>query len=141
MTPLQALQKTLAGEHAAVYVYGVLGGRVSDSAQPALADALTSAYVAHRTRRDQLRGLVRAHGGDPVASAVSYRLPNACVTSRQLRAAARVTEERCATGYAEAVGSTSRSDRAWLVEALSDTAVRLLGFGGPPSPWPGVPEL
>ena len=29
MTPLEALQPTLAGEHAAVYVYGVLGGRVS----------------------------------------------------------------------------------------------------------------
>ena len=31
MTPLQAMQRTLAGEHAAVYVYGVVGGRVSAS--------------------------------------------------------------------------------------------------------------
>ena len=44
MTPLQALQRTLAGEHAAVYVYGVLGGRVSESAEPDLSSRLTSAY-------------------------------------------------------------------------------------------------
>ena len=32
MTPLEALQQTLAGEHAAVYVYRALAGRVSSSA-------------------------------------------------------------------------------------------------------------
>ena len=52
MTPLQALQQTLAGEHAAVYVYGVLGGRVSSSEQPDLARRLSSAYAVHRGRRD-----------------------------------------------------------------------------------------
>jgi hypothetical protein len=141
MTPRAALQQTLAGEHAAVYVYGVLGGRVSASAQEQLATALTSAYVAHRGRRDQLHAMVRAAGGKPVAAEVSYELPNPSRTVPQLRAAALVTEQRCAEVYAAMVGSTAQANRQWAIDALADAAVRELTFGGVPQPFPGVPEL
>ncbi|NUR09485.1 MAG: ferritin-like domain-containing protein [Nocardioidaceae bacterium] len=141
MTPLQALQRTLAGEHAAVYVYGVLGGRVSLSREPELAGLLSTAYVVHRGRRDQLTAMVRAKGGDPVAAEVSYELPNAATTQAQLRSAALVTERRCSATYADMAGSTSRADRRWAVDALTDTAVRELGFGGRPDAYPGVAEL
>jgi Domain of unknown function (DUF4439) len=141
VSPLQALQETLAGEHAAVYVYGVLGARVSRSAQPALAARLVSAYTTHRARRDHLSGMVRAAGGRPVASEVSYRLPNAAGTVHELTAAALVVERRCATVYAAAVGSTAGPDRRWAVDALTDCAVRQLSFGGSPSSFPGAAEL
>jgi hypothetical protein len=141
MTPLEAVQQTLAGEHAAVYVYGVLGGRVSASEQPDLADRLVSAYTTHRGRRDQLTAMARAADGEPVAAEVSYQLPNAAVTARQLTAAARITEQRCAGVYAAMVGSTARANRQWAIDALTDTAVRLLGFGGRPDSFPGIPEL
>lgn len=141
MTPLEALQQTLAGEHAAVYVYGVLGGRVSSSQQPRLAARLSSAYVTHRARRDQLMSMVRAAGGDPVAAAVSYRLPNVSRNAAQLAAGARVTERRCADVYAACVASTSRADRRWAVDALGDSAVRELSFGGTPARFPGIEEL
>ncbi len=148
MTPVQALQRTLAGEHAALYVYGVLGGRVSDSAHPRLAERLTSAYTTHRGRRDELTDRVRAAGEDPVAAEVSYELPGtdrpglaAQLDAAAITAAALVTEQRCAVTYAEAVGATSGADRRWAVAALTDAAVRELGFGGAPQPWPGVREL
>ena len=141
MTPVQALQRALAGEHAAVYVYGVLGGRVSDSHSPELAGQLASAYAAHRGRRDQLTALVRAAGGDPVAADLSYRVPSPAATEAQLRAAARTIEQRCAAVYADMVGSTSRADRAYATGALVDTAVRELTFGGHATPYPGIPEL
>jgi len=141
MTPLAALQQTLAGEHAAVYVYGVLGGRVSGSAHPSLATRIGSAYITHRGRRDQLVTMVRAAGGEPVASEVSYRLPNRARSSDELEAAALVTERRCATVYATTVGSTSRSERRWAIDALTDASVRLLSFGGSPDAWPGADEL
>ncbi|MFL6131684.1 MAG: ferritin-like domain-containing protein [Nocardioidaceae bacterium] len=141
MTPRAALQQTLAGEHAAVYVYGVLGGRVSASAQVKLATALTSAYVAHRGRRDQLQGMVRAAGGEPVAAEVGYELPNPSRTPAQLRAAALVIERRCAEVYAAMVGNTSQANRQWAIDALADAAVRQLTFDGAPQPFPGVPEL
>jgi hypothetical protein len=141
VTPLAALQETLAGEHAAVYVYGVLGGRVSSSANPSLATRIGSAYVTHRGRRDQLTVMIRTAGGEPVASRISYRLPNGARTPEDLEAAARVTERRCAAVYATTVGSTSRSQRRWAIDALTDASVRQLSFGGSPVPWPGADEL
>jgi hypothetical protein len=141
MTPLEALQRTLAGEHAAVYVYGVLGGRVSASAEPALATRITSAYAVHRGRRDQLTGMVRAAKGDPVAAATSYELPTPARTSHELVAAARDLEQRCADVYADAVGSTSQGDRQWAIDALLDAAVRQLSFGARPDRFPGMAEL
>ena len=45
---LKALQAALRAEHAAVYGYGVVGGRIGDERR---ADART-AYDAHRARRD-----------------------------------------------------------------------------------------
>ncbi|WP_037661545.1 DUF4439 domain-containing protein, partial [Streptomyces aurantiacus] len=46
---LNALQAALRAEHAAVYGYGVVGGRVGDGRR---AEART-AYDAHRARRDE----------------------------------------------------------------------------------------
>jgi hypothetical protein len=141
VTPLQALQRTLAGEHAAVYVYGVLGGRVSSSEQPELAGRLRSAYSVHRGRRDQLTAMVRDAGGEPVAAHTSYELPTPARTTTQLGTAARVVEQRSASVYADTVGSTSRGDRQWAIDALLDAAVRELSFGASPEPFPGVAEL
>ena len=39
------------------------------------------------------------------------------------------------------VGSTSRWDRQWAIDALTDAAVRLLGFGGAAEDFPGAREL
>ena len=141
MTPLEALQATLAGEHAAVYVYGVLGGRVSASAEPRLATDLRAAYDVHRARRDQVTAMVRAAGAEPVAAEVSYLLPNDADTAKRCRRAAAETEQRCAEVYATAVGSTARANRQWAIDALADSAVRQLGFGAPATAFPGVPEL
>jgi hypothetical protein len=141
LTPVGSLQRALAGDHAALYLLGVLGGRVSDSAQPRLAAAVMAAYVAHRHRRDRLTALVRDAGGQPVAAEVSYRLPNPCRTPAQLRAAGRLVERRCAAVYVDAAGATSGDTRAWAVDALTDCAVRELAFGATPAPWPGLPGL
>ena len=141
MTPLEALQRTLAGEHAAVYVYGVLGGRVSDSADPQLSSRLTTAYKVHRARRDELTTMVLAMNGDPVAADPSYQLPTPSRTSDQIRTAARIIEQRCAAVYADAVGSTARADRRWAIAALRDASVRGLGFAGRAEKFPGLPNM
>jgi Domain of unknown function (DUF4439) len=141
VTPEEALQVTLAAEHAAVYVYGVLGGRVSTSAEPELAASLRTAYIVHRGRRDQMTAIVLAAGAEPVPAEVSYELPNAADTAARCRLAAAAVEQRCAVVYAAAVGSTARANRQWAIDALSDAAVRALGFGEPASPFPGIAEL
>ena len=141
MTPLEALQATLAGEHAAVWVYGAIGGRVSVSTYPDLAARVRAAYTTHRGRRDQVVSMIHALGATPVASKVSYALPNPARTRGQLTRAALDVEERCTSVYADMVGSTSRANRQWAIDALVDSAVRQLGFGGSPDAFPGLSEL
>ncbi len=141
MTPLEALQQTLAGEHAAVYVYGVLGGRVSAAAEPALVADLRAAYNLHRARRDQVTAMIRAMDADPVAAEISYAVPNAADTARRCRRAADEIERRCSEVYSAMVGSTAYANRQWAIDALTDAAVRRLGFGGKAEAFPGVPEL
>ena len=141
MTPLEAVQAALAGEHAAIYVYGVLGGRVSATGAPDVAAAVTAAYTTHRARRDLLLPMIRKLGGDPVAPAVAYDLSGPVDSTRQILRAARGIEARCAEVYAQAVGSTSGVPRQWAIDALTDSAVRVLGFGGRPDAFPGLPEL
>ncbi len=141
MTPEEALQQTLAGEHAAVHVYGVVGGRLSASGQPGLWAGVREAYVLHRARRDQLESMVRAAGATPVAAELSYRLPNPARTPAQLEEVALQIEQRCTAVYADMVGSTSGANRQWALDALEDAAVRLLSFGGEPDPFPGLEEL
>lgn len=141
MTPAEALQQTLAGEHAAVYLYGVLGARVSVSAQPQLWQRFRDAYSAHRDQRDQLVAMVRASGVDPAAAEVSYELSNPARTPRQLQQTALEVEQRCAAVYAHMVGTTAGANRQWALHALVEAAVRQLGFGGDPEPFPGLAEL
>jgi hypothetical protein len=141
VTPLEALQAALAGEHAAVHVYGVLGGRVSVSEAPRTAVAVRSAYDIHRARRDQLHTLVSELGGEPVAPAVAYELTGPADTTAQIEREARGIESRSAAVYAQAVASTVGAPRQWAITALCDAAVRTLGFGGEPEAYPGLPEL
>lgn len=139
MKPLAALQATLAGEHAAVWIYGVLGAQASHSRQPSLYDDLSTAYALHRQRRDQLEVTISRLDADPVAAHVSYELPNPVRTAGQLRAAALQVEQRLADIYGQLVQSTTHAQRRWAIQALDDCAVRQLGFGGTPVDLPGMP--
>lgn len=141
MTPAEALQRTLAGEHAAVYLYGVVGGRLSAASQPQLWERVREAYVQHRGRRDQLVSIIRASGAEPVAAELSYELPSPARTPAQLRTTALEVERRCAAVYADMVGNTAGANRQWALDALVQASVLLLDLGGGPEPFPGLGEL
>jgi hypothetical protein len=136
--PADALQTALAAEHAAVFVYGALGGQTSRSEAPTLYAAVTDAYVTHRSRRDRLIALIEAGGREPEAAEPGYDLPADLSTPTAVAARALAIERSCAATYAFVVGSTSGSDRTWAVDALLDTAVRELAFGGQPEKLPGL---
>ena len=136
--PGDALQTVLAAEHAAVFVYGALGGQTSQSATPMLYAAVTDAYVTHRQRRDELIAMIEADGREPVAAEPGYDLPADLSTSTAVSDRALALERSCAATYAFLVGSTTDAARAWAVDALVDTAVRELAFGGQPQRLPGL---
>ncbi len=138
MTPVEALQKALAAEHASVHLYGLLGAQSSKSRQPALFRRLDSAYEEHRASRDELTGLIVRKGTDPVAAEVDYEVPGPTSTPRQIEALARTIERRVTSTYGELVARTAGSDRRWAISALDRSAVRELGFGANPSHFPGL---
>lgn len=138
MTPVQALQKALAAEHAAVFLYGVLGAQSSKSRQPALFRRLTGAYEQHRSSRDRLAELVEGKGVDPVAALVDYAVPGPTSTPTQIEAVARLVERRVTSTYGELVANTAGDDRRWALEALDASAAREVAFGVPPSTFPGL---
>jgi len=133
-----ALQTALAAEHAAVFVYGALGGQTSQSSNPALYGEITDAYVTHRARRDDLIVMIEADGLEPVAAEPGYELPADLSTATAVADRALAIERSCAATYAFVVGSTRGGERKWAVEALLDAAVRELAFGGTPERLPGL---
>jgi hypothetical protein len=140
MTETGALQTTLAAEHAAVFVYGVLGGRTVRSDSPELFDALTAAYAAHRARRDHLVREITDLGADPVAAEPAYEVPRRLETPDQVERTGLDLERSCAATYAYLVASTVEDRRRWAIEALNETAVRELAFRGTPETFPGSDE-
>lgn len=143
MTPLAALQATLAGEHAAVHLFGFLGARASQSQLPALHARLLDAFRVHRRRRDQLTVMVAALGADPVPSEVAYDLPPSAadpdgVDVPDMNNAALQVERRIARTYGQLIESTAGAERRWALVALDDSAVRQLEFRGTPEMFPGT---
>src|SRR4051794_9413332 len=99
MTETEALQAALAGEHAAVWAYGLIGARLP---QAQVAQAL-SALAAHRARRDTLDRSLRRGGASPAAAAPAYELPSAVTAANSAVALAVLVEERLAGAYADLV--------------------------------------
>ncbi len=138
MTPVQALQKALAAEHAAVHLYGLLGAQSSKSRQPTLFARLERAYGEHRASRDGLTVLVTATGADPVAAKADYDVPGPTSTASQIEAVARTLERRITRSYGELVSNTAGSDRRWAITALDASALREMAFGVAPTSFPGL---
>lgn len=141
MSTIEALQATLAAEHAAIFVYGDAGAHTSQSAEPDLFSTITTLYRTHRARRDQLRLLLADRGATPVAAAATYEIPSQLGAPSAVRRQALRTEERCAGVYAALVANTAGTDRAWAISALSEAAQARIMLNGSPETFPGAPEL
>ncbi|GAB2877601.1 ferritin-like domain-containing protein [Streptomyces deserti] len=133
---LRALQAALAAEHAAVYGYGVVGGRIDPKRR---AEART-AYDAHRARRDALVREVTDLGGRPVAAAAGYALPFPVPDPAAAVRLAAVLEDRVAGVYADLVRASGGDRRALAAEALREAAVRAVRWRGGSVAFPGLAE-
>ncbi|GAA0932822.1 ferritin-like domain-containing protein [Streptomyces thermoalcalitolerans] len=133
---LEALQAALAAEHAAVYGYGVVGGRLRDSRRK---EAL-EAYVAHRARRDALTRAIRDLGEQPVAAAAAYALPFPVPDSATAVRFAAELEERVAGVYSDLVRASTGERRREAAVALREAAVRAVRWRGESVAFPGLAE-
>lgn len=87
---LKAVQAALGAEHAAVYGYGVVGGKIGEARQSEAREA----YDAHRARRDTLTRAVLDLGGKPAVAAAGYALPFQVTDSDSAARLAAELEER-----------------------------------------------
>ncbi|MFG2814175.1 ferritin-like domain-containing protein [Streptomyces sp. NPDC048410] len=133
---LTALQAALAAEHAAVYGYGVVGGRIGAPRQ----GEARSAYDAHRAARDTLARSVRDLGGEPVAASPAYALPFTVADSPAALRLAAELEERLAGVYADLVRASTGHRRTTATVALREAAVRAVRWSGQSPAFPGLAE-
>ncbi|MFG2958785.1 ferritin-like domain-containing protein [Streptomyces sp. NPDC048291] len=133
---IEALQAALAAEHAAVYGYGVVGGRIGAQR---LAEA-RSAYDAHRAGRDALVREVRDLGGAPVAANAAYALPFAVTDAVTAARLAADLEQRVADVYSDLVRASSGERRGSAAAALREAAVRAVRWSGESVAFPGLAE-
>ncbi|GHF92027.1 ferritin-like domain-containing protein [Streptomyces thermodiastaticus] len=133
---LQALQAALAAEHAAVYGYGVVGGRIGSTRRQ---DA-RAAWDAHRASRDALTRQVRELGGTPVAAAAGYALPFPVPDAAAAVRFAAQLEDRVAGVYADLVRASSGAARREAAGALREAAVRAVRWRGESVAFPGLAE-
>ena len=138
---VEALQTALAAEHAALYVYGVLGARTSESRQGPVFAVVTDAYATHRAWRDLLTRRLLDEGAEPTPAAPTYEIPTTRPTAAGVVRAAAELEERCAQTYAYVVANTTGDDRHWAIGALTRAALRQVAFGSSPGPFPGAADL
>ncbi|MFI7235125.1 ferritin-like domain-containing protein [Streptomyces cyaneofuscatus] len=133
---LTATQSALAAEHAAVYGYGVLGGRVAGKRRT----EASAAYDGHRARRNALIRTVRDLGGAPVAADAAYALPLAVTDTASALRLAAVLEDRVAGVYSDLVRATEGPARADAAGALREAAVRAARWRGGNVAFPGLAE-
>ncbi|MEU5113330.1 ferritin-like domain-containing protein [Streptomyces longwoodensis] len=133
---LRALQAALAAEHAAVYGYGVVGGRITEARRT----EVRAAYDAHRARRDALAREVRGLGTEPVAASAAYALPFAVPDSPTAVRLAAELEDRVAGVYSDLVRATTGARRREAAGALREAAVRAVRWRGGSVAFPGLAE-
>ncbi|MFF5565042.1 ferritin-like domain-containing protein [Streptomyces sp. NPDC012623] len=133
---LAAAQAALAAEHAAVYGYGVVGGRIGDARR----SEATAAYAAHRARRDALARTVRDLGGRPGAAAAAYALPFAVPDGPAAVRLAAELEDRVAGVYSDLVRAAEGPLRREAAGALREAAVRAVRWRGGGVAFPGLAE-
>ncbi|MFB7599580.1 ferritin-like domain-containing protein [Streptomyces sp. NPDC056160] len=133
---VRALQAALAAEHAAVYGYGVVGGRIGERRR----GQARSAYDAHRARRDALVRQVRDLGGSPVAAAAGYTLPFPVPDSAAAVRFAAELEDRVAGVYSDLVRASAGQRRRDAAGALREAAVRAARWRGGSVAFPGLAE-
>ncbi|WP_432076250.1 DUF4439 domain-containing protein [Streptomyces wuyuanensis] len=133
---LAAAQAALAAEHAAVYGYGVVGGRVGEARRAEAA----AAYAAHRARRDALERTVHDLGGRLVAAQAAYTLPFAVPDTAAAVRLAAVLEDRVAGVYSDLVRAARGPQRHDAAVALREAAVRAVRWRGTGVAFPGLAE-
>ncbi|HLU72817.1 MAG TPA: ferritin-like domain-containing protein [Nonomuraea sp.] len=130
------LRKALSAEHAAVFAFGLLAARTTGS----LRTRLTRAFDAHRDRRDELRRLITARGGQPAEPHASYALPSVPSTGPAASRLAAHVENGLTASYLELVAAVDPALRRYAAVAMQEAVMRAHSFRpSTVAAFPGLP--
>jgi len=121
---MMELTDALAAEHAAIFAYGMIGGRLDGDE----ADAARTAEAAHRSRRDALLLRLAERGDTAPVAAPSYELPFPVAGADDARRLATLVEERVGAVWRAVLPAAGRDDRTEALAALVDAAIRATGW-------------
>ena len=138
MSAQDSLITALQGEYAAVYLYGLIGGRADRDDDSAEITRINTVYAAHRLRRDQLIAFLTARGLTVPAPAVAYTPPVDPTDAAHRTACAQQIEVRLEPIYAQLVGATTGPERAFALTALSSVSAAAVQVGQAPTAFPGL---
>lgn len=134
---ISAAQAAIAGEHACVYGYGVVGANLDGDAR----DAAGRDLSAHEQSREALREHIRALGAQPVAALPAYTLPLTVDDASSARELAAVLEQRLTALYVDLVGNGPGDHlRELATDALIAAANRAVRWGTDPVAFPGLQD-
>lgn len=135
MKATDALKAALEAEYAAVYLYGLIGGRASRGGKPAEIARIKANFATHRMRRDQLLAFLVDKAPAP---AVAYTPPVDPTSLKTRTACANAIEVGCEAIYAQLVAATTGSQRAFAINALSSVSAAAVAVGQTPTAFPGL---
>lgn len=123
----------LAGEYEALYAYGLVGARVTGTAQ----DRALKAMEAHTAARDSLRAAITAGGGTPAPSDQAYQTPAITDSASAAQLAASVEQSLVRTYSALAAAQPTGEPRTAAARTAQECALRAMAWGAKTSAFPG----
>ncbi len=132
-TQTDALQRRLALEHEAVWLYPLIGARFDE-----LTKLARTSFVTHRDTRDEVLARLRALGVEPVATELSYDV-GPLSSPAEAREAARSLEAGISAACLMLVGITEDDVRQYSIKSLIRSARAELTWGAEPQAFPGLP--
>ncbi|MGH3793890.1 MAG: ferritin-like domain-containing protein [Pseudonocardiaceae bacterium] len=141
--PVNALQRALASEHAAVWAYGLASAFLAGTWAGRLAEAAAS----HRARRDSTERLLIDAGAQPVQAEPGYLTPEPVTDAASALRLTITVENDAAAAWRSVIerGPAQAGLRRTALDALTDAAVRAARWrtaaGDTPAtvPFPGAP--
>jgi hypothetical protein len=137
VTAQDALVAVLAGEHAAIYGYGVVGAHLTG----ALLTQGRQAEGTHRNRRDALLEALSAAGTTPPAADPVYALPFPVTDQASAIRLARQIEERTGALWRAVLPAGSVDQRRTALDGLTDSALRAARWRRAAGQQPGTVAL
>jgi hypothetical protein len=141
------LESVLAGEHAAIYGYGVAGAvLVKLQAPVTMIAAARGGLDAHRVSRDRLSDAIATLGGTPPGALAAYQIPFALGNPAAcLRLLITLEDRLCGIAGAAVASPDGRTLSADVLGAAAVRAAQLRLLSGLPASraavaFPGLPK-